>query len=229
MTQLLQSPYFGLALTIFAYLLGIQLQRKFKSPLCNAMVVAVAFVILVLSVFGITYDDYYVGASFIYYMLGPATACLGVSIYNKLDVLKANLLPVLVGCITGTLTSVISVAVLCKVFGLEHALTMSLLPKSVTTAIAVPISQANGGIMGITSMAVAITGIAGNVFAPLLAKTFRIKNPVAEGIAIGTASHGMGTAKAVEIGDVQGAMSGLAMGLCGIFTAFVALSFPYLF
>lgn len=229
MNQLIQSPYFGLALSIFAYLFGTAIQRKYKTPLCNAMVVAVAFVVVVLAVFDISYDDYYIGASMIYYMLGPATACLGLSIYNKLDVLKANMLPVLVGCIVGTLTSVLSVAVLCKLFGLDDTLTMSLLPKSVTTAIAVPISQANGGIMGITSMAVAITGIAGNVLAPYFAKLFRVKSPVAEGIAIGTASHGMGTAKAVEIGELQGAMSGLAMGLCGVFTAIVALSFPYLF
>lgn len=227
MSQMLQSPYFGIALTLLAYWFGVTVDKRFQSPFTNSMIVAVGTIIVVLLTFDISYDDYNVGASMVSMLLSPATACLGVSIYNKRDVLKAALIPVLAGCIAGTLTSVISVGVLCKLFLFSDEMTYSILPKSVTTAIAQAIAQDYGGIPAVAALAVAFAGIGGNLVAPTLAKLFRVKNPVAEGLAIGACSHGMGTAKALQIGETQGAMSGLAMGLCGIFTAIVALAFPY--
>ena len=157
--------------------------------------------------------------------LSPATVCVAVSVYAKLDVLKKNLLPVLVGCTVGAVTSVLSVWGLCRAFGLDTALTASLLPKSVTTPIASAIAEGHGGIVSITVVAVIFTGIVGNLSAPLMIRLFRVKDPVEAGLGIGACSHAMGTAKALELGETEGAMSGIAIGLCGIVTTVLALFF----
>ena len=153
---------------------------------------------------------------------------MAVSIYSKLEQLKKNWLPVLAGCFAGAVTSIVSVYLMCRLFGLDRAMTASLLPKSVTTPIASAVSEGNGGIVSITVAAVIITGILGNLLAPLLVKLFRIKDPVAKGLGIGAASHAIGTAKALEMGETEGAMSGLAIGVCGIITALLALFFDIL-
>lgn len=223
---LLQNPYFGVWLTICGYLLGNVIKKRFKSPLCNAMVIAVAFIIVVLVVFDISYDTYFQGATIINSLLVPATACLGMNIYLQWEFLRKNLVPVIVGCTVGTIASVGSIYVLCVLFSMDRVMTISLLPKAVTAAISTPIADGYGGISAITAMAVTVTGIGGNLVVPYLAKLFRVKDPLAEGLAIGTCSHGMGTARALQIGEIQGAMSGLAMGLCGVVTAIIALSFP---
>lgn len=228
MDAIYQSPYFSIGLCILAFWLGLQIQNKTKSPLCNAMVLAVAFVIIVLNVLNISYDTFYIGGEMVNAFLVPATACLGVRIYKQMTLLKANLLPVLVGCIVGSATSVFSVLALCKFFALDRAMTVSLLPKSVTTPIAQAIADGNGGMVPIAVAAVCVTGIGGNLLAPLFIKLFRVKDPLAVGLAIGASSHALGTAKALQIGETEGAMSGLAMGLCGVFTAVLALLFPYI-
>ncbi|WP_409966846.1 LrgB family protein [Bengtsoniella intestinalis] len=228
MNAVAQSPFFGMTLTIFAYWLGVKIQSKTKSPLCNSMIIAVAFVVAFLNLSGITYDQYYVGASIYQTFLVIATACLGVSIYRQLDLLKKNLLPVIVGCVVGSVTSIASVLFFCKLLAYEPIITLSMLPKSVTTAIATAISDDQGAITSITVAAVAISGVGGNLFAPYLSKLFRVKNPLEEGLAIGACSHALGTAKAIQLGETQGAMSGLAMGLCGVITAIFALAFPYI-
>ena len=169
--------------------------------------------------------SYYNGASYINTMLGPATACLAVNVYNKRDLLKKYWLPVLAGCLAGTVTSIGSILVLSRLFGLDKDMTASLLPKSVTTPIATAVSEGHGGIVPITVAAVIVTGILGNLAAPFLVKLFRVKDPVAAGLGIGTCSHALGTAKALEMGETEGAMSGLAVGICGIFTALLALGF----
>ena len=228
MRALLETPYFGIALTVVGYWIGTKIQKKTGLVLCNSMLITAALIIAVLKVFGISYDSYYVGGSIINMFLGPATPCMAVSIYAKKDLLKKYWLPVIVGCLVGTVTSIACVLVMCKLFGLDHAMTMSLLPKSVTTPIASAISESHGGIVSITVAAVIVTGILGNLIAPLLIKVFRIKNPMAAGLGVGAASHAMGTAKAVEIGETEGAMSGLAIGICGIITAILALFFDFL-
>ena len=151
-----------------------------------------------------------------------------MNIYNKLELLKKYWLPVLVGCTTGVVVSVGSILVMCRAFGLDRAMTMSLLPKSVTTPIASAVAEGNGGIVPVAVAAVIVTGTTGNVAAPLLVKLFRVKDPMAVGLGIGAASHALGTAKALELGETEGAMSGLAMGLCGLITAIVALSFQFI-
>ena len=228
MSALLESPFFGIALTVLAYWLGVQAQKRTGLVICNNMIVSVALLIAVLTLFHIPYEAYYEGGSVINMFLGPATACMAVTIYAKKGLLKRNWLPVLVGCLTGVVVSVGSILVMSRLFGLDAAMTASLLPKSVTTPIATAVSEGHGGIVSITVAAVIVTGILGNLTAPFLVKLFRVKDPVAVGLGIGACSHAMGTAKALEMGETEGAMSGLAIGMCGIITAVAALFFEAL-
>ena len=223
MRELLQSPFFGITLTVAAYVLGMKIQKKSGLVICNGLVLAALMIIALLTVFHIPYEDYYVGGSIINMFLSPATVCVAMSIYAKRDVLKRNLLPV--GCTVGAVTSVLSVWALCRAFGLDAALTASLLPKSVTTPIASAIAESHGGIVSITAVAVIFTGIVGNLCAPLMIRLFRVKDPVEAGLGIGACSHALGTAKALELGETEGAMSGIAIGLCGIVTTVLALFF----
>jgi len=225
---LTESAYFGVALSAAAYWLGTKLQKKTGLVICNNLLVSGLLIIAVLKILGISYDSYNQGGSLINLFMGPATACLAVSIYAKIDLLKKYWLPVLVGCVVGVAVSVGSILLMCRMFGLDRALTLSLLPKSVTTPIASAVAGGNGGIVSIAVAAVIFTGILGNLSAPILIKLFRIKDPMAVGLGMGACSHAMGTAKALEMGETEGAMSGLAMGLCGLITALAALSFPYL-
>ena len=155
--------------------------------------------------------------------LAPATACLAVAVYTKLQILKQYWFPILVGCVAGSAASMGSVYLLCRLFGLEESLTVSLLPKSVTTPIAVSIAEPAGGMVPITVVAVIFTGILGGIFAPLLIRLFRVADPVAAGLAIGASSHAVGTSKAIELGEIEGAMSGLAIGICGIITVLFSM------
>ncbi len=225
MRELLQSPFFGITLSVAAYVLGMKIQKKSGLVICNGLVLAALMIIALLTAFHIPYEDYYVGGSIINMFLSPATVCVAMSIYAKRDVLKRNLLPVLVGCTVGAVTSVLSVWALCRAFGLDAALTASLLPKSVTTPIATAIAESHGGIVSITAVAVIFTGILGNLCAPLMLRLFRVKDPVEAGLGIGACSHALGTAKALELGETEGAMSGIAIGLCGIVTTVLALFF----
>ena len=228
MSELWASPYFGIALSILAFWAGEKLQKKLKSPFCNPLLIAILIIVIILLVFDIPYDSYNEGGAVINMFLAPATACLAVSIYTKLQLLKENAIPILVGCTAGSLSSMGSVYVLCKLFGLDEAMTASLLPKSITTPIAVEVCQTHGGIVPVTVIAVIFTGILGNLCAPALARLFRVKDPVAAGLAIGACSHAMGTARALELGETEGAMSGLAIGLCGLATTILALFFDVL-
>lgn len=228
MKELLSSPFFGAALTAAAYAIGMKIQKKTGLVICNGLVLAAIMIIALLLVFDISYEDYYAGGSLINLMLSPATVCFAVSIYSKLDVLKKNLLPILVGCTVGTIASVVSVWGMCRLLGLNAALTASLLPKSVTTPIATALAEGHGGIVSITAVAVIFTGIMGNLCAPLMIRLLRVKNPVEAGLGIGACSHAIGTAKAMELGETESAVSSVAIGLCGIITTVLALLFGYL-
>lgn len=153
------------------------------------------------------------------------TAVLALNIYRQRQLLKEYFFPVLAGCFTGCLTSLGSILLLCKLLSVDSVIASSLLPKSVTTAIAVAISDSNGGIQGITVTAVLVAGVIGAIFAPLFAKLFRVTDPVAEGVAIGACSHALGTSKAMEIGALQGAMSSIALCVCGIMTSIIIMFF----
>lgn len=223
MRELLASPYFGIFLSIAAYALGCGLNRKFRTPLCNPLLIAIVLVVGVLLVFRIPYEDYNAGGEIISLFLAPATACLAVGIYSKLAVLKKYWLPILVGAVAGSASSMLSVYALCRLLGLDEQLTVSLIPKSVTTPIAVGIVESAGGLTPITVVAVIVTGILGAILAPAMIRLFRISDSVAAGLAIGACSHAVGTSKAVELGEVEGAMSGLAIGVCGVVIVVLSL------
>ena len=223
MVEWTNSPFFGVALSVLAFWIGVKIQKKTGLVVCNPLLIGVILVIGLLLALGIPYENYDQGGSLINLFLSPATACLAVAIYSKVQLLKENWLPILVGCVVGSLVSMGSILGLCRLFGLDEAMTASLLPKSVTTPIAVSVAQAHGGIPSITVVAVILTGILGSTLAPLLIRLFRVKDPIAAGLAIGACSHAVGTSKALELGETEGAMSGLAIGVCGLVTVLFSL------
>ena len=218
MSELFASPFFGIALSIVAFSIGVWIQKKTGLVICNPLIIAIVLVSGVLLLFKIPYESYNEGGSIINMFLAPATSCLAVSVYTRMELLKKNWLPILAGCVVGSITSMGSVFLLCRLFGLDEAMTWSLLPKSVTTPIAVGIAESHGGISSITVAGVILTGIMGSILAPFLIRIFRVKDSMTAGLAIGACSHAVGTSKAIEIGETEGAMSGLAIGICGIVT-----------
>ena len=220
---LTKTPLFGITLTIFVYAFFVWLQKKLRSPLLNPLMWTVAAVISILLLCRIPLENYELGGDIIGMFLSPATAVLAVSIYNQLATLKKNLIPVVAGCLAGAVTSIGSVIVMSKLFGLDKAMQNALTPKSVTTPIAMAVSEQLGGIVPITVAAVVVTGIIGCVAAPLMIRVFFVKEPVAAGVAIGACSHALGTTKAIELSETHGAMSGIAIGLSGIITVLICL------
>jgi len=223
--SLTAEPLFGIVLCVAVYALACFLQQKLKTPVANPLLISGAIIIFLLYALDIPLENFQKGGSVITMLLGPATVALAVSIYRQIEVLKKNFLPVVLGCLAGAVASMVSAYTLSKLFGLDDSLLMSLLPKSVTTPIAMEISRQGGGVAAITVAAVVITGILGAVCAPLLIRVFRIREPVAQGVAIGSCSHALGTSRAITIGAIQGAMSGIAIGVSGIITVFLAFLF----
>ncbi|HIV85193.1 MAG TPA: LrgB family protein [Candidatus Monoglobus merdigallinarum] len=216
--SLTSNAMFGAALTIFAYLIGVSANKKLRTPIANPVLIADAIIIMMLLLLDIPYENYKIGGDMVETFLAPVTAALAVKIHSQLKELKENWLPLIIGSAVGSLASILCVLAMCRMFGLSDSVTASLIPKSVTTAIAVPISVSGGGIPAVTVIALMFTGMLGAMFSPLMIKIFKIKNPIAAGTAIGTSSHALGTTKALEIGDVEGAMSGIAIGLAGLIT-----------
>lgn len=216
---------FGVAISLAAFRGAVWLNHKIKTPLLNPLLVAVTFIIIVLTVFKIPLQDYQEGGKLISLFLGPATAVLAYSIYRQIAVLKRHFVPILAGCLAGSVTSMVSAYALCRLLGLDQAVAMSTLPKSVTTPIAMSVSEALGGITSVTVAVVIATGIMGSILAPTLIKLFRVKSPIAAGVAIGTCSHAVGTAKAMQMGEMEGAMSGIAIGVSGLLTMIIALAY----
>ena len=217
------SPFFGLTLTAACWVFALWLQKRTGLLVCNPVLVAAILVIGVMTLFHVSLEDYSAGGGIIKLMLGPATAVLALNIYQQREILKSHFLPVLAGCLMGSLTSIAVVLALCWFFETEDMFTVSMIPKSITTAIAVGISESGGGIQGITAASVVVTGVEGAMLAPLFAKLFHITDPVSEGVAIGACSHAVGTSKALEIGPLQGAMSSVSLCVCGIITSILVL------
>ena len=216
------TPFFGLGLSLLCWILAVKFQKKTGLLVCNPVLVSSLLVILVLVVFRIPLENYNLGGDIIKMLLSPATAVLALNIYQQRKVLKEHFWPVVLSCLVGSLASILVVQLMCRMFQTESSLLNSLLPKSVTTAIAVSISESNGGLPGLTAAAVCVTGIEGAMLAPFFAKLFHITDPVAEGVAIGACSHAVGTSKALELGPLQGAMSSIALCVCGIITSLIA-------
>lgn len=225
---LTDSVFFGAALSLAAYETGLLLKKKFKSALFNPLLIGTVCIMAVLSLLKVEYKHYNEGAKYISYLLTPATVCLAVPLYRQITLLKQNKKAVAGGIAAGVLTSLLSVFLLAKLFGLGHEQYVTLLPKSITTAIGLGIAEELGGITTITVAVIIVTGILGNVIAEFVYRIFRIEEPVARGLALGAASHAIGTAKAIEMGEIEGAMSSLAIAVAGLVTVFMAPLFANL-
>lgn len=219
MTVFLEDSLFaGVTLSLLAYLLGVVLKKKFKCAIFNPLLISIIITIVVLVTAHVDYDVYNQGASYLSWFLTPATVCLAIPLYEQWKLLKKNIKAVLLGIIAGVLTSLGTVWVLAEVMGLSHKEYVTLLPKSITTAIGMGVSEELGGYVTITVAVIVVTGVLGNIFGELICKIFRITDPIARGLSIGSASHAIGTAKAMELGEIEGAMSSLAIAVAGIFT-----------
>ena len=219
MTNMLcESAFFGVVISLLAYELGMLLKKKFGLPLFNPLLISIAVVIVFLAVFDIDYQNYNDGAKYLSYLLTPATVCLAIPMYEQMEALKKNIKAILAGILSGVLTSLTVVLALALIFNLNHKMYVTLLPKSITTAIGMGVSEERGGAVTITVAVIIITGVLGNMLAETLCKLSPTEEPIATCISIGAASHAIGTAKAMEMGDVEGAMSSLSIAVAGILT-----------
>ncbi len=216
------SSFFGLAISLAAYAVGMALKKRFRIPIMNPLLIAIVLTIGVLLVTGVKYEDYEASAGILARFLTPSTVCLAIPLYERLDMLKKNYRALLCGILSGVVTSVTCIFVLCLLFGFGHEEYVTLLPKSVTTAIGVGIVEQMGGYTSITAASIIITGILGNAAGEMVMKLFHITEPLAKGVALGTASHAMGTTKAMELGETEGAMSSLSIVVAGVMTVVFA-------
>lgn len=222
---LLQSTFFGAFASLAFYEAGLYLKKKWKWSILNPLLIAIALTIALLLVCHIDYDTYYAGAKYISYLLTPATVCLAIPLYEQFALLKKNYLAVLAGIVSGVLTSVVLILAFAVLFHFSHEEYVTFLPKSITTAIGMVVSEQLGGYVSITVTVIVITGVLGNILAEPVCRLFHITEPIARGIGIGSASHAIGTSKAMEMGEVEGAMSGLSIAVAGILTVIAATVF----
>ncbi|WP_370749921.1 LrgB family protein [Eubacterium sp.] len=220
-----ESMFAGVTLSLVAYLIGTLLKKKFKLGIFNPLLISIVVSIAVLVVGKVDYYTYNEGAKYLSWLLTPATVCLAIPLYEQWGLLLKNFKAVMLGLVAGTITSLTTVLVLALICGLSHEEYVTLLPKSITTAIGMGVSEELGGYVTITVAVIIITGVLGNIFGELICKIFKIDEPISRGLAFGASSHAIGTAKALEIGEVEGAMSSLAIAVSGILT--VALSSLY--
>ncbi|MCI5650166.1 MAG: LrgB family protein [Fusicatenibacter sp.] len=212
------SVFFGVMVSLLAYEAGLFLKKKFHLPIFNPLMIAIAVIIVLLAVLGIDYESYNDGAKYLSYLLTPATVCLAIPLYEQIELLKTNLKAILAGIFSGVITSLTVVLVMSVLFHLEHKIYVTLLPKSITTAIGMGVSEELGGAVTITVAVIIITGVIGNMIAETVCRFFKIEEPIAKGIGIGSASHAIGTAKALEMGEIEGAMSSLSIAVAGLLT-----------
>ena len=222
MNELLRnSEFIGAALTILSFEAASLIRRRFNNPLLNPFLISVIIIIAALKLMGLDYDSYYASARHISFLVTPATVCLAIPLSRRLAVLKSNLPAELAGIGVGVRINAAAIVVFAKVFSLGHSEFVSLLPKSITTPIGMALSGEYGGTQSMTVVAILVTGITGNVAGEQLLKLVRVRRAVSRGLAMGASSHAIGTAKAVEMGDTEGAMSGLAIAVTGVLTVAV--------
>ena len=226
MNEFMQNSAFaGVTISLLTYIGGSALKKRFKCGLFNPLLISIAATIVVLIVADIDYEVYNEGAKYLSWLLTPATVCLAIPLYEKLELLKKNWKAVMAGIVSGVITSMVTVWVLALMLGLDHKEYVTLLPKSITTAIGMGISEELGGYVTITVAVIVITGVIGNILGGILCRVFRISEPIAKGLALGTSAHAIGTAKAMEMGETEGAMSSLAIAVAGAFTVIFASFF----
>ncbi len=214
--------FFGLALTFGAYLIGCAVHKSAKTPLMNPLIITNVLVIAFLIFSGVSYETYHSGAKYVGDLLTPATVCLAAPLYKQLHLFKRHAAAILFGVMAGVAANVASILAVTAAAGLDHTVYVTLLPKSITAAIAMKLSEELGGVAAITMLSTVVTGTFGYLAAAPVLKLFRVTDPVAVGIAIGTSSHAFGTIKAFEIGEAEGAMSSLAIASAGLATVAAA-------
>ena len=217
------SMFAGVTVSLLAYIIGALLKKKFKLAIFNPLLISIVLTIIMLVIADIDYDVYAQGADYLSWFLTPATVCLAIPLYEQWELLKHNVKAVMLGITAGVLASLTTVLVLSLIMHLSHEEYVTLLPKSITTAIGMEL----GGYVTITVAVIIVTGVIGNIFGELICKIFRITEPISKGIAFGSASHAIGTAKAMELGDVEGAMSSLSIAVSGILTVVGASIFAH--
>lgn len=230
MNEFLQdSVFFGVFISIVTYEIGALIKRKWNVAIFNPLLISIALIIVFLILFDVDYDTYEFGAKYLSYFLTPATVALAVPLYEQIEPLKHNWKAIVAGILSGALTSALCVLILSVIMGLDHKQYVTLLPKSITTAIGMGLSEELGGIVTITVAVIVVTGVIGNMFAEQICKIFHIVDPVAKGIAIGSSSHAMGTSKAMEMGEIEGAMSSLSIAVSGLLTVVVSITFAQIY
>lgn len=220
---LTSSAYWAIVISLASYILGDALKKRFKIAIINPILISVILTSVFLLVTGTDYAQYKASSSILSWLLTPATICLAIPLYEQLSVLEENKLAILVGILSGVLTSFLCILALAFIFNLNHAEYVTLLPKSITTAIGMGLSEENGGYASITAVLIIMTGIVGNIASPFVLKVLKVTDPVARGVAIGTSSHAIGTTKALEMGQVEGAVSSLSIVVAGILTVIEVL------
>lgn len=224
----LSSATFGVVISLIGYFIGVFLKQKFKNPLLNPLLISIALVMVFILTLKIDYQSYNSSAKYLSWLLTPATVSLAIPLYVEIERLKKNIKAILISIFVGSLTSMGSIWLLSLLFRFDHAQFVTFLPKSITTAIGMSVSEELGGIVPITVAAIIITGILGNILGETILKIFKITDPVAKGLAFGTSAHAIGTSKAMEVGEVEGAMSSLAIVVAGIITVVGANFFAML-
>lgn len=219
------SAYCGVALSLGTFFLGDWLKKKLKWSFLNPLLLSILFTVAFLLICGVDYDSYHEGAKYLSYLLTPATVCLAVPLYEQFEALRQNWRAVLAGIVAGVVASLLSILAMAVLFSLGHEEYVTFLPKSITTAIGMGVSEELGGYVPVTVAVIIITGVLGNVLAEPVLRLFRIHEPVAKGVALGTASHAIGTTRAMELGEVEGAMSSLSIVVSGILTVIGASVF----
>ena len=219
------SVYIGVLISLASYALGVWLRKKTGLSFFNPLLVSIILVILFLSVSGINYSTYAESADYISFLLTPATICLAVPLYEQFNLLKKNWKAVVAGIVSGVVSSLVCIFLMALLFRFDHQTYVTFLPKSITTAIGMGVAEELGGYVSLAVVVIVITGVLGNVIAEAVLKLFKIEEPIAKGIAIGSSSHAVGTAKAMEIGQIEGAMSSLSIVVCGLLTVIGASLF----
>ncbi|MGL5329947.1 MAG: LrgB family protein [Peptostreptococcaceae bacterium] len=221
MYNFLETPTFGIITTILFFNIGLILNKKTKSPLMNPLLISIIGIIVFMKVIKIPYENYKIGADTINFFLGPVTIILAVPLYKQFELFKKHMLEILIGIGCGVCISFISIKLIGFLTNADLEIINSLIPKSITTPMGVSLSKTIDGIEAVTVVSIILTGITGAIFAPTVFKLGKIKHPVSKGIALGTSAHALGTTKALEMGEIEGAMSGLSIGISGIITVII--------
>lgn len=219
MNELAQSEIFSLTLVTGTYLAALTLYKKTRISLLHPLITSIFVIIVVLKTMGVEYESFQKGSHLIHFLLGPSVVALGYVLYEQIHHLKGNVISILTAVFVGAIVGIVSVIAIGHLMGADQALIATLQPKSVTTPIAMSIAEKSGGIPSLTAVIVVAVGIFGSIIGPLVMNTLGIESRIAKGLALGASSHGVGTAAAIQIGTVEGALSGLAIGLMGIMTA----------